>query len=48
MRQKVEDLAVWLAAGDRRKLGGATRAVIDLLCEAARTPVGNGRLVRVK
>ncbi|MBV8881005.1 MAG: hypothetical protein JO332_13630 [Planctomycetaceae bacterium] len=36
MRQKVEDLAVWIAAGDRRKIGGATRAVIDLLCAAAR------------
>jgi hypothetical protein len=48
MRQKVEDLAVWLAAGDRRKLRGATRAVVDLLCEAARAPGGAARLVRVK
>lgn len=48
MRQKVEDLAVWLAAGDRRKIGGATRAVIDLLCEAARPPGGASRLVRIK
>jgi hypothetical protein len=48
MRQKVEDLAVWLAAGDRRKVRGATRAVIDLLCEAARAPGGAARLVRVK
>lgn len=48
MRQKVEDLAVWLAAGDRRKIGGATRAVIGLLCEAARAPGGAVRLVRVK
>jgi hypothetical protein len=38
MRRKVEDLAVWLAAGDRRKVRGATRAVIDLLCAAARGP----------
>jgi hypothetical protein len=45
MRRKVEDLAVWLAAGDRRKVGGATRAVIGLLCAAARAPRG---LVRVK
>ena len=48
MRQKVEDLAVWLAAGDRRKVRGATRAVIDLLCAAARNPVGTGPFVRVK
>jgi len=48
MRQKVEDLAVWLAAGDRRKVRGATRAVIDLLCAAARAPGGSARLVRVK
>ena len=48
MRQKVEDLAVWLAAGDRRKVGGATRAVIDLLCAAARDPGRPARLVRVK
>lgn len=48
MRQKVEDLAVWLAAGDRAKIGGATRAVIDLLCAAARTPADAPRLVRVK
>ncbi len=48
MRQKVEDLAVWLAAGDRRKVRDTTRAVIDLLCAAARTPGGEPRLVRVK
>ncbi len=48
MRQKVEDLAVWLAAGDRRKVGGTTRAVIDLLCAAARAPEASSRLVRVK
>jgi hypothetical protein len=48
MRQKVEDLAVWLAAGDRRKVRGATQAVIGLLCEAARAPQGGTRFVRVK
>jgi len=48
MRQKVEDLAVWLAAGDPRKVRGATRAVIDLLCAAARAPGGSGAFVRVK
>jgi hypothetical protein len=45
MRRKVEDLAVWLAAGDRRKVRGTTQAVIGLLCAAARTP---GGFVRVK
>lgn len=45
MRRKVEDLAVWLAAGDRRKVSGAARAVISLLCAAART---RGGFVRVK
>lgn len=48
MRRKVEDLAIWLAAGDRRKVRGATRAVVDLLCAAARAPGGTARLVRVK
>lgn len=38
MRRKVDDLAVWLAAGDKTKVKGATRAVIDLLCAAARVP----------
>ena len=38
MRRKVDDLAVWLAAGDKAKVKGATRAVIDLLCAAARVP----------
>jgi hypothetical protein len=38
MRQKVENLAVWLAGGDRRKLPRATQAVMEMLCEAARTP----------
>jgi hypothetical protein len=48
MRRKVEDLAVWLAAGDRRKVRGATRAVVDLLCAAARAPGGAFGLVRLK
>ena len=48
MRQKVEDLAVWLAAGDRSKIRPATRAVIDLLCATARAPGGGARFVRVK
>jgi len=38
MRRKVDDLAVWLAAGDKAKVKGATRAVIDLLCAAAPVP----------
>jgi len=38
MRRKVDDLAVLLAAGDKTKVKGATRAVIDLLCAAARVP----------
>jgi hypothetical protein len=38
MRQKVEELAVWLAEGDRRKVPRATMAVLGLLREAARTP----------
>lgn len=38
MRQKVGDLAIWLAAGDKSKVRGATQAVIGLLCEAARVP----------
>lgn len=38
MRRKVGDLAVWLAAGDKSKVRGATQAVIDLLCAAARVP----------
>jgi hypothetical protein len=38
LRRKVDDLAVWLAAGDKTKVKGATRAVIDLLCAAARVP----------
>ena len=38
MRRKVDDLALWLAAGDKSKVRGATQAVIDLLCAAARVP----------
>jgi hypothetical protein len=38
MRRKVDDLALWLAAGDKGKVRGATQAVIDLLCAAARVP----------
>ncbi len=38
MRRKVNDLAVWLAAGDKTQVRGATQAVIDLLCAAARVP----------
>ncbi len=36
MRQKVEDLAVWLAAGDRRKIPRATQTVVALLYQAVR------------
>lgn len=36
MRRKVDDLAVWLTAGDRSKIPGATRLVIELLCFAFR------------
>ena len=38
MRRKVDDLALWLAAGDKSRVRGATQAVIDLLCDAARVP----------
>ena len=38
MRRKVDELAVWLAAGDKAKVKGATRAVIDRLCAAAHVP----------
>jgi hypothetical protein len=38
LRRKVEDLARWLAAGDRSQVRAATQAVLDLLCEAARVP----------
>ena len=38
MRRKVNDLALWLAAGDKTQVKGATQAVIDLLCAAAHVP----------
>lgn len=38
MKRKVDDLAIWLSAGDKSKVRGATQAVIDLLCAAARVP----------
>ena len=38
MRRKVDDLALWLAAGDKSRVRGATQAVIDLLCAAAHVP----------
>lgn len=38
MRRKVEDLARWLAAGDKAMVREATQAILDLLCEAARVP----------
>jgi tRNA threonylcarbamoyladenosine modification (KEOPS) complex Pcc1 subunit len=36
MRRKVEDLAVWLAAGDTSQLRAARIAVLQLLKNAAR------------
>jgi len=44
MRRKVEDLAVWLAAGDRSRVKGATQVVLDLLCEAASIPLARLKL----
>lgn len=38
MRRKVDGLALWLAAGDKRKVRTATQAVLDLLCAAAQVP----------
>ena len=38
MRQKVDHLAAWLAGGDARKIPRAKQAVMEMLCEAARTP----------
>lgn len=35
MRRKVDDLAVWLAEGDRARLRDARRTIVDLLCTAA-------------
>jgi hypothetical protein len=34
MRRKVEDLARWLAAGDKGRMHAAKQAVIHLLCDA--------------
>lgn len=45
MRRKVGELALWLAAGDRSKVRGTTRAVVDLLCAAARVPAARLSLV---
>jgi len=45
MKRKVDDLAIWLAAGDKSKVKGATQAVIDLLCAAARVPAARLSLV---
>jgi hypothetical protein len=44
MRRKVEDLARWLAAGDKNQVKAATQAVLDLLCEAARLPAATLQL----
>src|SRR5574341_673071 len=44
MRRKVEDLARWLAAGDKSQVRTATQAVLDLLCEAARVPCASLKL----
>ena len=38
MRRKVDEVAQWLAAGDKAQVRAATQAVLDLLCEAARIP----------
>ncbi len=35
MRRKVDDLAVWVAEGDRSRVRQARRAIVDLLCAAA-------------
>lgn len=35
MRRKVDDLAVWVAEGDRSRVREARRAIVDLLCTAA-------------
>ena len=45
MKRKVDDLAIWLSAGDKSKVKGATQAVIDLLCAAARVPAARFSLV---
>lgn len=38
LRRKVEDLARWLAAGDKGAVREATQAILDLLCDAAGIP----------
>lgn len=38
MRRKVEELACWLAAGDKSRVKETTQLILDLLCEAARIP----------
>lgn len=38
MRQKVEELARWLAAGDKTGVREATQEILDLLCDAAGIP----------
>ena len=45
MKRKVDDLAIWLSAGDKSKVRGATQTVIELLCAAARVPAARLSLV---
>jgi hypothetical protein len=35
MRRKVDDLAVWITAGDRDRLHEARQTIVQLLCAAA-------------
>jgi hypothetical protein len=35
MRRKVDDLATWIAAGDRDRLREARQSIVQLLCAAA-------------
>lgn len=35
MRRKVDDLATWVAAGDRERLRDARKTIMELLCAAA-------------
>jgi hypothetical protein len=35
MRKKVDDLAVWVAEGDKARLREARQAIVQLLCAAA-------------
>jgi hypothetical protein len=44
MRRKVDDLAIWLAAGDKRRVKAATQTVLDLLCAAAELPAATLKL----